>query len=112
MRLFAGLVFAFVTICAPAKADFFDGELLFDLCTTATIDPLFLQKNATCVGYIAGVVDAYSHGSGFCLLPTTKTREIYDLTVKYMSDNPRSLSWSASTLIFAAIKDAFPCNKN
>jgi hypothetical protein len=74
------------------------------------------QQNAYCMGYIVGVI----HGMEYLdfkkqiCIPTknVKQGQIIKVVIKYLNDNPQRLHEQYTHIIYLAITEAFPCNKN
>lgn len=68
------------------------------------------------IGYIAGVSDALSDGatvSGFkaCIPVGATKKQLSDVVLHWMNNNPEYLHLTASSLTAAALSKAFPCPK-
>lgn len=102
---------------APALAGFYSGSELFDICTTERSNSAYFEKSYECVGYIAGAVDAFNRTREVnklksCLPPDVTISQLKDVTVDYLRANPNDRkSSSAGTLVFSAMRKAWPCKK-
>lgn len=75
-------------------------------------------ERGMCLGYLDGVIDTHtsfiiagSGALGFICIPDKVTKgQARDVVLKYMRDNPEQTHLSASTLVIAALREAFPCN--
>ena len=99
----------------PAQADFMDGNTLAGLCSA---EGGF--ESGGCVGYIAGVADAFDHrhwsntggvdGGQYCIPESATREEIVGLVVKSVDEHPDKLDSLALFLVSNAFIDAFDCN--
>ena len=109
---------------APAKADFVNGNDLFDHCNVERSDDLHDVKTMHCVGYIAGAADGLINGNVFgqvlagreddtidfiCVPDRVTAGQMKDVVVAYLSGNPAERHENASVLIAKALLRAWPC---
>ena len=66
------------------------------------------SPDSFCAGYIGGVID--TNHAMFCIPPKVTKREIINITIMYLRDNPEEkLDLYAPNLVTKAIRIAFPC---
>ncbi len=73
------------------------------------------QATAYCGGNITGVVDGmkyFEFGNRFCISPEVTRGQIMKVVIKYLKNNPQRLHEDYTELIYSAVTEAFPCNKN
>jgi Rap1a immunity proteins len=65
-----------------------------------------------CVGYVMGVVDEVLSSSGtrpFCISPEAIESQVARVAARWFEKNPEKLHFSATSLVRAALAEAFPC---
>lgn len=104
MRL---LIAAFFLCPTAALADFFDGNGMHEVCEENRVAARF---------YAGGVWDAFnameqvrSDRDAFCLADNVILGQIEDVMCNYLEKNAAKRHLSASSLAFAAFKEAWPC---
>lgn len=107
---------AFGLFSAKADAGFYTGKELYDVCTTERTSKTYVEKTFECVAYITGAVDAFNttrevNKLKSCIPADVTISELKDVTVDFLRNNPVDRSTSASTLVFAATRKAWPCSK-
>lgn len=114
--LLAALVVALPTgsaVAADTVADVLTGEALLAQCDSTA--PAALDR---CTDYIAGVVDTLmlghrygDHIAGFrgCVPPTVPDREVADMVIQVLREQPERRSQAAAGIIAHVMTDAFPC---
>lgn len=104
-RTIATVAAVLTLLSAPAHADFKSGNELLD---HTNVDNYYNKGNA--MGYIMGVVDAYS--SIYICPPATITGgQVQDIVKSYLAQNPATRHEGASILVFRAMVEFFPCKK-
>lgn len=103
-------------LSAPANAGFYSGDELFQLCTAERASSEYVEKTYECIAYIAGAVDAFNttreaNSLKSCLPPDVTVSRLRSVTIDYLRSNPSLRSGSASKLVFAATRAAWPCKK-
>lgn len=101
---------------APASAGFYSGEQLLEICTAKRSTPDYLEKTYECVAYITGAVDAFNttrevNKLKSCIPGKVTVGQLREATVDYLLANAKERDKSASTLVFAATRKAWPCPK-
>jgi hypothetical protein len=100
---------------APATATvqpFRDGAQLRTLCATRAGAP----AQAECAAYVMGVADVWSEvllqlKRKQCYPPATTAQQLVDAVNRYIAKTPDAARTSGSSVIIAALGDAFPsCN--
>jgi hypothetical protein len=98
-------------IGATAADPMTSGKSLLELCTVADTG-----WRAMCSAYIAGVASGATsqalllgRSPFFCAPANLSNQEFTVATVKYLRDHPTKLHLDATPLIFAALREAFPC---
>jgi hypothetical protein len=77
--------------------------------------PQVNQQTAACMGYIVGSLDMARglnkvlKGGIVCEPPGVTGDQLVSMVVKYLSDHPADLHFSAASLIFNMYTGAFPC---
>jgi len=114
---------AFVT-ATPAFADYFNGNTLYEWCSTEPSDPHFQQNQSWCIGYIAGVVDGIKTGNVFgqviagstaettdliCMPAEVTLGQVQEVATLYLKNNPATRHDFASVQVLKAVMDAWPC---
>jgi len=85
------------------------GNSLKDLCS---LYPQHSEKTAMCIGYIFGTLDvirAYDRVKKCEPTSGLTADQLILMTIKYLSDHPERLNYSATSLIFDMYTKAFPC---
>lgn len=100
----------------PAQAGFYSGNALFEVCTVERGDAAYFEKTYECAAYVAGAVDAFNttreaNKLKSCIPAGVTISRLKDVTVDFMRANPSSRDKSASALVFAATRKAWPCTK-
>lgn len=112
----------------PSEAQSIDGNELLETCTST--DPVF---GGFCIGYILGAIEGESLGAfivvgqtipdldvsdanemisallGHCTPSEATNKQLRDITVKHLKENPAERHNSARTQILEALRAAFPC---
>jgi hypothetical protein len=79
--------------------------------------PQHNEKTAVCMGYIFGSLDMTRglnkmfNGALLCEPPGVTGDQLIAMAVKYLSDHPEQLHFSAASLILNMYTAAFPCPK-
>lgn len=108
------LFFGFSSI--PAEAGYYSGNELLELCTTERSKSNYVENTYECVAYIAGAVDSINDTRAVnklkkCIPKAVTISQLKDVTVDFLRKNPADRNTSASTLVFAATRKAWPCTK-
>jgi hypothetical protein len=101
---------------APADAGFYSGNALFEVCTIERTNTAYFEKTYECVAYIAGAVDAFNttrevNKLKSCIPANVTINRLKNVTVDFLSAHPADRDKSASALVFAATRKAWPCSK-
>ncbi len=71
-----------------------------------------------CQGYVASMIDtegfdtfALSLRPVFCIPTGVTIKQLADIAIKYLVENPDRRHFGAASLIWGAMRDAFPCPK-
>jgi hypothetical protein len=101
---------------ADADAGFYSGNDLYDVCTAERGSKAYVEKTYECVAYVAGAVDAFNttreaNGLKSCIPAGVTISQLKDVTANFLRDNPADRNRSASALVFAATRKAWPCSK-
>ncbi|WP_425602872.1 Rap1a/Tai family immunity protein [Hoeflea algicola] len=78
------------------------------------------ENNAGAVGYVLGVYDGFTTAQRYtdrpdlrsCVAPEVSRGQLYEVACKYTRDNPQTWHLSASSIVWSAFHDAFPCNSD
>jgi Rap1a immunity proteins len=119
MRLI--LVFSailFTVLCAhPARAEFKDGNELYDSCSVGESDSTFYQSQAMCMGYITGVSDMLELNQMpgqrlmVCVPSDVTAQQMADVVRKYLRENLQERHLDAALLVWGALVRVWPCSK-
>jgi len=101
---FASILLA-ALLATSAHADFKSGN---ELLANINGDNYYNKGNA--MGYIMGVVDAYS-GIYICPPETITGGQIQDIVKSYLAQTPSTRHQGASMLVYSAMVEFFPCKK-
>lgn len=112
MKLYSAALFL-SAISFGSHAAFFSGNEIFERCTSTENSNNHFQKDAFCIGYIAGVYESYE---GITICPGDNARNITIgqlqlISIKYMREHPEKLNNSAIDIIERGLNQAFPCKK-
>jgi hypothetical protein len=107
-RLLSIVIILFVGVPRVSAQSYFDtGNQLYSNCTS---DKSF--ELGVCIATVSGAYDMMSYLSLACGSPKVTRRQVVDVIVQYLRNNPEKRHQPAATLILPAIAAAFPCNKN
>ena len=91
-----------------ARAEFYSGDLLWDLCTTRGD-----ESQRACLGFIAAAADALSAQEDgrrqACIPIDIRLGPVRDVVVAYLRAHPEDRYKTAISLAAAALAEAFPC---
>ena len=100
-----------------SRAHALSGNKLYELCESpgalfVTACDHYVWGSAEGVIYMNRLAAAASKdiNRGICLPDAITPRQIMDLIKKYLKDHPAERNETASSLVFAALSDAYPCN--
>ena len=63
-----------------------------------------------CVGYVLGVIDQGCESKeALCVPAEVVQSQLARVTLKWLSENPDKLHFSASSLVRLALRESFPC---
>ena len=68
------------------------------------------SSNMFALGYIVGVTDALL-GTTLCISPNVSQGQLMDVVKKFMNDNPQVRNLPAAVIVFAALDQYWPCEK-
>ena len=139
MRTFAHLVYVFGLVVFSSSVQAFDGNMLMKACNALKKDTgrQIAHEHITCIGYLRGYVDGQQiatymaadkakigeynrplkdeelkRHSEYCIPKEADNAEQLGLVVlRYLENNPKDLHIPAGLLVWAALKDAYPCWK-
>jgi hypothetical protein len=96
-----------------AESNFVDGNTLYNDCNEPLSDPGY----SYCTGYVAGIsdllatlMDLKAIPRKICLPHNVSLGQLRDIVVKDFKDNPNKRHYTASSSIYVALANAFPCN--
>jgi hypothetical protein len=111
MRPLLIVALALSATAANAIPMFVDGNGLLDQCEKKYSD--------FCHGYLAGIADALATESGvvypeftICLPDKTNTRQLVDVVMKGLKDNPQDRTYTAASVASEYLRKAWPCKAN
>jgi hypothetical protein len=94
-----------------AKAAWQSGNGLYQYCTA--------QQEMLCYGYVEGILDMTLFAEetmrlrySICTPQGVTSRELVDVVVKYLKNNPEKRHFTAAGEVWGALSEAFPCAKN
>ena len=87
-----------------AKSEFVRGSVFSESCNNP--DP---ERQAACIGFIAGVTDSYLRSGQFCIPPNVTPKEISDFTKYYINKTVSIQNQSALMMVLYALKAKWPC---
>ncbi|MFG6524457.1 Rap1a/Tai family immunity protein [Sulfitobacter sp. M23508] len=94
----------------PAAAQMITANELYDICAQTTD-----VEVAECYAYATGAHEAFSDAGRlggldkYCPPPDAPNAEIPRLFGQYLRANQNTADWGASTVIYLALLDAYPC---
>ena len=88
---------------------FYDGNALYGMCAAP---PEATVQQSECAGYVTGVADTLVMTKQICLPSRVIVREVVDVVIKYLRDNPAMRHYSAASDIGVALTDSFPCQNS
>jgi hypothetical protein len=96
---------------AAESAIYMPGNELYGLCTGDQLGQM------QCMRYIEGVTDGIAvtqisdeqNARAVCVPKAASIEQLTDVTVRLMKDQPDKRHLHASTLVWVALKQAFPC---
>jgi len=101
----------------PAQAAPVSGTVLLERCTAPKSDEAAYDVlNSWCLGFVAGIADSFDCkqpiGGGFLWKPPPNSNagQFQKVVVKWLISHPEHLHLLASSLVAAALSEAFPCN--
>lgn len=117
-------VAALSTTPAHAQVTYITGNELHRDCSADGEGILGFQSRALCMGYIAGVVDAFTTSAMvagvvrgedtevnlLCIPEGVEMGQLIDLTKDYLKNNPGDRHFTASFLVYMALSKQFPCS--
>ena len=96
----------------PASANYLTGKDLYGDCSK----PQGSFSQGFCSGYISGVVDAIEHyqvSKGaekiVCVPKEASIGQVKEVVVRYLTQHPDERNNTASSLVWDAVRKAFPC---
>lgn len=107
--LMALICFALATMNCHAN-QYKTGNTLLEACNDE-----YLQM--FCMGYVVGVADLVQglqsakvfDPPGICIDQPVTQGQLKAVAVKYLEENPQDLHYTANSLVFSALRKAFPC---
>ena len=99
------LILLATLLATSAHADFKSGNEVLE---NINSDNYYNKGNA--MGYIMGVVDAYS-GIYICPPETITGGQVQDIVKNYLTQIPAKRHQGASVLVYSAMVEFFPCKK-
>ena len=94
---------------AEMGAGFFDGNDLFEWCTT---------RDALCTGYVAGISDELTDLEAIGAVTVTvcepkevKVKQMAEVVTRYLEKHPETRDRQASELVYRALVEAWPCKR-
>lgn len=108
------LVAPFGLVPMAADASFYTGVELYKVCTTDRGSKTYVDQTYECIAYITGAVDAFRTTRNVtkvksCIPADVTISQLRTVTIDYLQKNPKQRGESASDLVFAATRTAWPC---
>ena len=111
-RLFAAgaVLMAVMAASAEARAEFSDGNDLFDRCA----EPYGSAGKTYCIAYINAITDALYEGAAIgglraCFTEHVGAEQVEDIGERFLAAHPEKRHLGAAGLIAEALADVFPC---
>lgn len=106
MKMRAALLVLGAALSTPAFGTFKTGNMLLRDCSDLTSEVM-------CVGYITGAADAarLMEPPAFCLPAGVTISQMKLVVTQYLQLHLAELHFDASSLVKAALEQAFPCRK-
>lgn len=98
------LVFLALLFASQARAEFYTGNEMLDLCRGNT------GAQSICLGYFAGVYDAL-HGVTHCAPAGVTVGQAKDMVVRAMESVPEVRNETADRIAAHVFKKAWPCQR-
>jgi hypothetical protein len=93
-----------------------NGNQLLEDCSATLPDPSYWQKQASCMSYVAGVLDGLAAAqqvhelpTPFCVPLNANLGQLADIVKISLQNNPKSRHLGASGRVFLALREAYPC---
>lgn len=107
------LGFGSATLPSPAFAQYFTGNKVYELCSTAKTSSTYYQDDAFCAAYIAGVADDLElirivGNRPQCIPAGVTVGQLRDVVLKRLRENPAERHLSAAAIARFAIMEAYP----
>ena len=109
----------FISSSPTVSAASFDGHAVRTACTRlinlpselsgAKMTPDTAMMAGLCTGQIRGIADMGVAFGKICPASSYDVNEMANVVVKYIADNPTSLSKPASVVIYFALEKSYPC---
>lgn len=97
-----------IGLISLAAVNFATGNTLYDLCNGTGVNRI------ACQHYISGASDAFqtyqeTNPRLICLPSTVTLEQMTDVVVVFLRDHPAQRHYSASSEVWLALQNAFPC---
>ncbi|WP_414625745.1 Rap1a/Tai family immunity protein [Aeromonas jandaei] len=100
---------ALIALTTDGHAGYFDGNKLYELCSSEKGDELYYMNASECRAYVTGVADTLD-GFSFCI-PNQVTRgQNADIVTKFLSEHPEDRHRDGHAITAQALSLAFPCS--
>lgn len=124
LALVASSVLAVGIPAAPARADYVNGNQLYEWCSSERSDNQYWTNFARCTAYAAGAVDGLDTGNVFgqvlvgsdsdtidfiCIPPRVTLGQVQEVVTTFLKNNPAIRHDHASVLVVKAVREAWPC---
>lgn len=113
--LIGAVVLANVPIAPPARAEFINGNQLYEWCSAEERDANYYQKNASCRAYVIGALDDFLLEMEIAkkpeCIPSNATRgQMADVVTKLLRDEPTIRNLSGPLIVRMAVVKGFGCS--
>lgn len=99
---------------SPVWAAFENGNELHEACKNdQSFDNKSFFDSTYCAAYIIGVADVVAtenvYGYKVCFPRNVSSGQVQDVVKQWLANNPHERHYTASSLVAAALSEAFPC---
>jgi hypothetical protein len=104
MKLVGCVILLSVAFSPVVQAEFVPGSVFIESCNNPSP-----ERQAACIGFVAGVTDSYLKSGQFCLSSNITPKEISDFTKSYINRTVSIRGQSALMMVLYALKARWPC---
>jgi len=118
----AFVVLTTFALSTASRADGQDGDAFMRNCSDALRSETLTERDewvnaGVCYGFVLGVRQTmvmwqqFNPDLDLCIPANVPLKQLVQVFVKYMEDNPEQLQYSASVLLVAAAREKWPCDE-